>query len=133
MFRVSKKTISDISKEMIKPRICFVKKNQDRLAALSDVTKVRGYISTLISSKLGRVTVPFLRKKIEQELSLNISARKLLNILKKDLKLSWKKIKNMKPYVNSTKNVKLRRIFAQRYIKVLQSGKTILNFDETTL
>ena len=43
------------------------------------------------------------------------------------------KIKNQKPYVNSAKNVSLRKVFVSKLIDLLKHDKIILNFDETII
>ena len=55
------------------------------------------------------------------------------NILIKDLKLKWKKVKNNECYVNTKKNKILRFIFAKKIIEVMKEGKIILNFDESVI
>ena len=61
-----------------------------------------------------------LQGRIREELNKNISSSKIRKILTKDLSLTWKKVKNQKPYVNSNKNVTLRKIFAEKMSEILK-------------
>ena len=61
-----------------------------------------------------------LQGRIREELHKNISSSKIRKILTKDLSITWKKVKNQKPYVNSNKNVILRKIFAEKMIEILK-------------
>ena len=57
----------------------------------------------------------------------------LRQILVKDFKLKWKKVKNQPAYINSANNIWLRCVFAQKLIRQLMDQKVILNFDETQI
>ena len=74
-----------------------------------------------------------LQEKIFERFKRKTSAKTIRRILTEELDLTWKKIKNQKPYVNSAKNVSLRKVFAEKFIEILQQGKIIVNFDETVI
>ena len=82
--------------------------------------KIKKIVTEAISSKVGRITIPMLQARLWEVLHKNISASKVRKILTKDLSHTWKKVKNQKPYVNSDKNVALRKIFAEKMIGILK-------------
>ena len=53
--------------------------------------------------------------------------------MKRDLGMRYKKVVHVSVHANSAKNLVLRQQFALEYIRLLVSGRTILNIDETWL
>ena len=53
------------------------------------------------------------------------------DIMKKELYMSYKKIKPISAHANSEQNLVCRQQFALKLIELLVEGKTILNIDET--
>ncbi len=49
------------------------------------------------------------------------------------MQLKWKKIRHQEVYLNSEKNIQLRKIFAQKMLQILEEGKIIINFDESAI
>ena len=54
-------------------------------------------------------------------------------IMKKNLGLSYKKIKEIGVHTNSIKNLVLRQRFAIELVTLMNKGKRIINIDETWL
>ncbi len=53
--------------------------------------------------------------------------------MKESLNLSWRRMKSEKDYINSWKNISLRKMFAQKMMQIFEMRKSILNFDESTI
>ena len=53
--------------------------------------------------------------------------------MKKEMKMSFKKVIHVSVHANSVKNLVLRQKFALKYIELLASGRIALNIDETWL
>ncbi len=62
-----------------------------------------------------------------------MSACKITKVIKKDLRLKYKKVKNQYPYINSNANIKLRKVYATKLLDLFNENKCILNFDETII
>ena len=73
-----------------------------------------------VREKRGIITIKSLRDGILDDEGLKVSKTQMKNILIKDLKLKWKKVKNNECYVNTKKNKILRFIFAKKIIEVMK-------------
>ena len=67
------------------------------------------------------------------EKHMEIKYREMASIMKQELNMSFKKIKEVTKHSNSEKNLVLRQQFALELIRILQSGKRIINVDQTWL
>lgn len=54
-------------------------------------------------------------------------------MVKNTLGLQWKHVRSLDEYVNTQKNIDLRRDFANQVVELMQEKRIILNFDETTI
>ncbi len=79
------------------------------------------------------ITIKYLRSEIKKELGLDLSPGKLRTILVKEMGLKWRRARPQARYVNSPDNIKLRKVFAFKMMKVLDSDIVIINFDETVV
>jgi len=53
--------------------------------------------------------------------------------MKNQMGLSWKKMDHAKAYVNTWKNIELRKLFALRLIETMRHDKILINFDESVI
>ena len=60
---------------------------------------------------------------------MDIKYREMASIMKKELGMSFRKIKEISKHSNSEKNHVLRQQFALILIKFLKEGKRIINVD----
>ena len=72
-----------------------------------------------------------LQSKLKEEKDMELKRNYLAQILKENVGMRYKKIKPITVNTNSEKNLVLRQQFAQNLIKLLQSGKRVLNVDQT--
>ena len=73
------------------------------------------------------------QKKLIEEADVHSSLKEIRDIMKKQLKMSYKKVTHSTMQGNSSRNLILRQQFALKLIELLSKGKTILNCDETWL
>ena len=73
------------------------------------------------------------KKSLEQQHKIITTVREITSVMRKDLKMRYKKIVPVSLHANSQKNLVCRQQFALKFLELLQSGKTILNIDETWL
>ena len=66
---------------------------------------VKAVVEKQIRGKRGCVTIPSIQKHIGMTLQLNVSKCMITKVIKKDLKLKYKKVKNQYPYINSNANI----------------------------
>ena len=59
--------------------------------------------------------------------------KEICSVMKWDMGMRYKKVVHVSIHANSAKNLVLRQQFALEYIRLLVSGRTILNVDETWL
>ena len=77
---------------------------------------IKAVVAKQIRGKRGYVTIPSIQKLIGIALQLNVSKCKITKVIKKDLKLKYKKVKNQYPYINSNANIKLRKAYATKLL-----------------
>lgn len=68
---------------------------------------------------------------IKNEKDIEVNNKEMSSIMKKELNMRYRKIKDITKNSNSEKNQVLRQQFALNLIKILQMGKRIINVDET--
>lgn len=86
-----------------------------------------------IRSKKGIITLNYLRQIIKERHGIDVNKRYLLNAMRQDHRLEWKRVKPNESYVNTPKNVGLRQIFACKLIEAIKSETVLLNFDESAI
>ena len=62
-----------------------------------------------------------------------MSQRAVYHSLTNDFGLCYKRIKRVSPYGNSERNIVLRSLYARQMLTLYDSGKTIINIDESWL
>ena len=67
------------------------------------------------------------------EKHMEIKYREMASIMKQELNMSFKKIKEVTKHSNSEKNLVLRQQFATKLIEIIQTKKRIINVDQTWL
>ena len=70
-----------------------------------------------MASKKNLITIAYLQEIILKQMGVKIKYDALKKILKEDLSLDWKRLRHQDLYVNSWKNIEMRRIFAHQMIK----------------
>ena len=70
---------------------------------------------------------------MKAETGIEVKYRQMSSIMKHDLGMSYRKIQTVSLRTNSEKNLVLRQQFALQLIEVLQSGKRVINVDQTWL
>lgn len=86
-----------------------------------------------LDSELGVITVPKLKEEVKAKLGVDMSLSALRTLLKKRMRLRWRRVSNNHVYVNSSDNIRLRQLFALELVEVMRSGKVLLNFDESVI
>ena len=64
---------------------------------------------------------------------MEVKHKEMASIMKKDLGMSYRKIQPVTLRTNSERNLVLKQKFALTLIQLLQSGKKVLNIDQTWL
>ena len=73
------------------------------------------------------------RRHLKSKLGLDVSASKVRQLLRKNLRYSYRKLKPLQSYVNTAANIESRRIFAQNLIENLERGLVMVNIDECSI
>ena len=74
-----------------------------------------------------------IKKEVKEKLEKDVSKKQVLNVMKKDCELSYRKLKRISVHSNSEKNLVLRQRFALEMIKFGKQKKVLLNIDESWL
>ena len=64
-----------------------------------------------------------------QETGFQMSRRDIRRKMKHHMGLSWKKMDHAKAYVNTWKNIELRKLFALWLIDTMRHDNVLINFD----
>lgn len=78
-------------------------------------------------------SVHTVKKRINEDLKIDVREKMIKNVMKNDLNMRFKKILPISVNANSPKNLVLRQQFAIRFIEQLKFGMRIINIDETWL
>ena len=76
-------------------------------------------------------SVASVTKLLKEEHQIDTKEWVVRDIMKKEMGMSFKKVKAVSTHANSIPNRVCRQQFALKFIELLQEGKTILNSDET--
>ena len=76
-------------------------------------------------------SVSSVTKLLKEEHQIDTKEWVVRDIMKKEMGMSFKKVKAVSTHANSIPNRVCRQQFALKFIELLQEGKTILNIDET--
>ena len=79
------------------------------------------------------LTLSRLRKKLCDETELDYSVTTLRKIMRRELRLRFKKIKPLVPQTNRLRCVLCRQQYAMTMLEALASGKRVINVDESWL
>ena len=72
-------------------------------------------------------------KHLKEEQEIIAKPKEVRTVMRQELDMRYRKVKDVSLHANSQKNLVLRQQFALELIKVFQEGKIILNLDETWL
>lgn len=112
----------------------FVVKRQQKEHKKRELRKaVRRLIAEWNEDEDSMLSPARLRKKLKEETELDCSVTQLRWIMRIELGLRFKKIKQLAPQMNKLKNVLCRQQYAMRMLKLLASGKRVINVDESWL
>ena len=70
-------------------------------------------------------------RKVMDDHNLWVNEFQVRQVMKKDFKLSFIKVKKLAPQANSDLNLVLRQQFALKLMEHLHEGKRVINIDET--
>ena len=130
-----------VSLAVVSVLIKKAKKNPSFCEALheKEVTKVlqRAQAADVIKGMISTDTFIDSAAQVQAELKskagLEYNQRQVQVMLRRDLGMSYKKVKGVAPHANSEKNRVLRQRFALELVTLLEKVKRILNVDETWL
>jgi hypothetical protein len=74
-----------------------------------------------------------LRRKLKEDADIDCSVTAVRDIMRRDLGLRFKKIKQLAPQTNRLKNVICRQRYAMMMLEVLACGMRVINIDESWL
>ena len=78
-------------------------------------------------------SIASMKKSLSEGMNIKAKDRPIRRIMKDDLKMRYRKIVTVSLKVNVPKNLILRQQFALKLIETMNSGKKIINVDETWL
>ena len=115
------------------------KKNYMRLLIESEQEDLRDTISIIDAvkgaTKKGQplVSATSIIWNVKEDANKDVTVRKVHEVLKKDLQMSYVKIKDQAVNINSTKNILLRQEWARQFLSPSLENKHWLNIDESWL
>jgi len=78
-------------------------------------------------------SIEFVKKELKKEIDQEFKNSLIIDVLKKDLKMRYRKIKAVALTANSRLNLIMHQQFALEFFKIDLSKKVVLNIDETWL
>ena len=99
----------------------------------SERSKVAGLVQKMVDEHQVIDSVEKVIKKIDGQHETVLKAPEMRKIMREDLGLRWKKIKEVSLHENSIKNLVLRQRFAMVLLETVMTKTRIINIDETWL
>ena len=78
-------------------------------------------------------SVEMVQKLLKARLALDVKTSKIYHIMRRELRMRYRKVNPLTINTNSERNLILRQQFALAFLKLDLSKKTIINIDETWL
>ena len=130
-----------VNQSVVSKLINKAKKNQEFIHELMEKCRqekrsreeIGEYIFNLNEENHFIDSVEAVQRKLKSERNISVKQKKIANIMKRDLNMSYRKIQTVTVRTNSEKNLVIRQQFALKLIEVLQSGKRVINVDQTWL
>ena len=94
---------------------------------------VRQLIGDWKDDEYGMLSLGRLKKRLREETEHDCSTTKLRQIMRRELGLRYKKVKQLAPQTNRLKNLVCRQQYALKMLEVLASGRRVINVDESWL
>ena len=119
--------------------MCKLKKNSNVLEEMENKQDfksnidscIRHVIRTMIQEHIRIWSAAQISFEVGAKLNVKIKLKDVYRILKKDFRMSFRQSNTITIYTNTVNNLILRQRFAIEYIKLANSGKVILNIDES--
>ena len=125
--------VSKLVKKVMKNPELFHEIIEKKKEQQSKRDEIADYITALNDAGQVIDSVKKLQHDLKEEKDMEVKYREMASIMKKDLGMRFKKIQSVSVRTNSEKNLVLRQQFAVNLIQVLNSGKRVLNVDQTWL
>ena len=90
-------------------------------------------ILTMQTSNIVIANAKMVCRQVMDDHNLWVNEFQVRQVMKKDFKLSFIKVKKLAPQANSDLNLVLRQQFALKLMEHLHEGKRVINIDETWL
>ena len=109
---------------IVKRRVKELKRSSDQAATIA-------VVGSMIKERRSVWSVKQLQGLVKEQYDRSVSACTVLDILKNKFQLSYRKIKRVPFAGNSERSKVLRSLYAQKMLTVYQSGKRVINVDES--
>ena len=112
----------------------FIKKRQHKEHEDIELrTAIKQLISDWDEDENGMLSLGRLQKKLKEETEIICSVTTVRKIMRNELGLRYKKVKQLAPQTNKLKNVLCRMRYAMTMLEVLACGMRVINVDESWL
>ena len=74
-----------------------------------------------------------IKRSIERDIGLTISRYLFRQILKRDMRLKWKRVSHQGEYVNNLLEACEKKLFSIEILQYLKSSRVIISFDESII
>ena len=110
----------------------FVSQREDNKRRKSELTdQIRQLIGNWKDEESGMLSTGRLQKKLAEETEHACSVSTLRQIMRQDLGLRYKKVKQLAPQTNRLKNLVCRQRYALKMLEALACGRRVINVDES--
>ena len=124
-------TVSNLVSTLKRSKSTIVKRRVKELRKGHDLAAIVSTIKELVSERCSIWSTKQVRGLVKERTGLTVSTSKILHVLKRQLQLSYRKVKRVPFQGNSERNKVLRFLYARRMLEIYQSGKRIINVDES--
>ena len=134
MFRLKLRTIKSILKTATSvPGEYALENFSARRTQLALTANIKGIISRELASQKDLITIKKIQAAVKEELGTVVPYYALRKIMRADMGLKWRCVRSQDHYVNTAVNLQHRFHFAVQMVTMLEQGKTLINFDESSI
>lgn len=132
-FRMTVQAISGLTSSLRKKPTLLQELVNIRDSKVAERSKIAGLIQKMVDDHQVIDSVKEVIKIIDDQVSTQLKPPDVRKIMREDLGLRWKKVKEVSLHENSIRNLVLRQQFAMVFLEAAMKKHRIINIDETWL
>ena len=131
IFNVRARAVTSLTSALKRSKSTIVKRRTKELTRSLNHEAIIAVVRRMINEKQSIWYVKMIQDLVKQESNRDVTPHMVRHVLKTKFKLSYKKIRRTPFAGNLERNKVLRSLYAQKMLSVYQSGKRVINVDES--